>query len=207
MLQITLENTGRRFNKEWIFRKVNVQFTSAHQHAILGSNGSGKSTFLQLLSGFLIPSEGNVIYQYNGKNTEQEKVYKLLSLCSPFQELYDEFTAEETYDFHASLKPMKNNISRKTFIEILELNNIKDKPLRNYSSGMRQRVKLALAILSDTPLLLLDEPCTNLDANAIKWYQQLLQNNCDNRLVLISSNSNQDEIFSCTKRFLVEDYK
>jgi ABC-type multidrug transport system ATPase subunit len=207
VVNIALEKAGRRFNKEWIFRDVNIQFTSQDRAAIVGGNGSGKSTFLQMLSGFLMPSEGKINYQIHNQNIEGSSIFRHVSVCSPFLELYEDYTVQEHFRFHARLQKMRHNITEKHFVELLQLSNIRNKPLRNYSSGMRQRVKLALAILSDTPILMLDEPCTNLDRNATQWYQQLLTEHAEERMVLVSSNRNEDELFLCNSTFNVEDYK
>lgn len=206
-MKITLEKTGRRFNKEWIFRNVDAEFASGNRIAVVGGNGSGKSTFLQLISGFLVPSEGKINYTYQNRTIQNENVFRHLALCSPFQELYEDYTAGEMFLFHSRLKKMKNDIGEKEFLETLELQNIKNKALRNFSSGMKQRVKLALAILSDTPVLLLDEPCSNLDRNAIDWYKKLLTEYSGKRLLMVSSNKNEDEMFLCQDYFDVEHFK
>ncbi|MBX7093613.1 MAG: ABC transporter ATP-binding protein [Flavobacteriales bacterium] len=206
-MTIQLENIGRRFNKEWIFRNVDTTFQHEKCYGIIGGNGSGKSTFVQLISGFLIPSEGKIIYESENTIIPSENIFKQLSFASPFLELYDEYTAEELFAFQSSLKPMKKGIDKKSFIELLELSNIKNKALKNYSSGMRQRVKLALAILADTPLLLLDEPCTNLDRNAKEWYKNLLREHSGKRLIFVSSNSDDDEMFLCDEIMNIENYK
>lgn len=206
-MQITLNTAGRRFNKEWIFRGLSRTFNSGESIGIIGGNGSGKSTMLQVVSGFLIPSEGNITYNHETKQIDNETIYRYVSMASPFLELYEEYTASELFAFHSALKPMRDKIDAALFLETLQLENIRNKALKNYSSGMKQRVKLALAILSDTPLLLLDEPCSNLDKKAISWYQSLLLAHSENRIVLVSSNSDENELFNCTERLSVEDYK
>lgn len=207
MVSIELEKTGRRFNKEWIYRNVTIQFKTTDRTAIVGGNGSGKSTFLQMLSGFLMPSEGKIHYRIQNQTIDGSAIFRHVSVCSPFLELYEDYTVQEHFRFHARLQHMRHGLNENRFVELLQLNNIRNKPLRNYSSGMRQRVKLALAILSDTPILMLDEPCTNLDRNAIQWYQQLLTTHAEDRLLLVSSNRNEDEMFLCKSTFNVEDYK
>jgi ABC-type multidrug transport system ATPase subunit len=206
-MKIRLENTGRRFNREWIFRKITTEFNSSESIAVLGSNGSGKSTLLQLLSGFLQPSEGTIIFENENKIVPIEDVYKHISFCSPFLELYDELTAEECFRFHSDLKPMDLQNGWKEFSEILQLKNTEGKQLRFYSSGMRQRVKLALSVLTKSEILFLDEPCTNLDIHAIAWYKELLEKYKGHRLLFVSSNNQAEETFLCTKQFNISDYK
>ena len=206
-MNIQLENIGRRFNKEWIFKNIDFTFSNNNAYAILGSNGSGKSTFLQLLSGYLIPSEGQLHYKFQNQTIKQEQYYKHFSFCSPFLELYDEMTINEAFQFQAGLKPFQKGISITEFNQLLQLENTKDKAIKNFSSGMKQRVKLALAVLCDTPVLFLDEPCTNLDADAIQWYQTLVKDFKNDRLIFVSSNNQKEELFICNQEFRIEHYK
>ncbi len=105
--------------------------------------------------------------------------------------------AARLVEFFLQFKKLKDGVDVKSFSEIIELEKHNNKQLQHFSSGMRQRVKLGLAILADTPLLLLDEPVSHLDKNAILWYQKLLQNNISNRTLFVASNSQADEIFLC----------
>lgn len=199
-LEIILENIGKKFNRDWIFREINKHFANGDRYAILGGNGSGKSTFLQLLAGFLVPGSGNISWKIGGKEIEVDQVYRYVSIATPFLTLYDQFTLKENVEFFLQFKKLKDGVDVKSFSEIIELEKHNDKQLQHFSSGMRQRVKLGLAILADTPLLLLDEPVSHLDKNAILWYQQLLQNNISNRTLFVASNSQADEIFMCREK-------
>lgn len=205
-MKITLENTGKKYNKEWIFKNINLNISSPSSYVISGSNGSGKSTLLKVLSGFESPSKGQISYD-DDKQVSLEKIYEYVSYTSPYISVFEEYTIKELFSFYIKLKPLKNNISYSEFIKIIELENTKDKAIKHFSSGMKQRVKLGLAILSDTPILLLDEPTSNLDSNAILWYQNLVQNNLENRIVFVASNNQKDESFFCKNEIKIEDYK
>ncbi|MEN8927278.1 MAG: ABC transporter ATP-binding protein [Flavobacteriales bacterium] len=205
-MKISLENTGKKYNKEWIFRNLNLEINSPNSYVISGANGSGKSTLLKTISGFETPSEGKVIYQ-NEKVINAENIYKSVSYTSPYISVFEDYTIKELFSFYTKLKPLRNNVSLKEFLEIIELAKAKDKEIKNFSSGMKQRVKLGLAILSETPILLLDEPTSNLDANAIRWYQNLIQNNLEDRIVFVASNNQKDESFFCENEIKIEDYK
>ncbi|MCW3102863.1 MAG: transporter ATP-binding protein [Bacteroidetes bacterium] len=177
---------------------------------ILGSNGSGKSTLLQVIAGSMIPSEGEVLFRdpfSEKKNIPEEDAYKYVSYAAPYLELFDEFTLRESIEFQAQFKPFRKGLTTKEIISITDLEKAKDKPLKYYSSGMRQRVRLALAVLADTPLLLLDEPASNLDKKAIGWYQELVGNHAQNRMVIVASNQQEYEYPFCNKELKVEDYK
>lgn len=206
-MNIRLSDIGKRYNYEWIFRKVTTEFSSENKYVILGANGSGKSTLLQVIAGNIIPSEGSISYKKNEKEIESDHIFKHVSIASPYLELFEEFTLEESIDFHSRFKPFRNGLSAKEIIAITELERSKDKQLKYYSSGMKQRVRLALAALSDTSVLLLDEPTSNLDKKAIDWYQQLISNNAQNRLVIVASNQIEYEYPFCNKELKVEDFK
>jgi ABC-type multidrug transport system ATPase subunit len=206
-MQIQLNNIGKRYNYEWIFRKVNYHFTPGNNYVLLGANGSGKSTLLQVIAGNLIPSEGEVEFNSGDMKIETEETYKQLSYAAPYLELFEEFTLAESIEFQGQFKPYRNALNTKEIIGITGLEKSKDKQLKYYSSGMKQRVRLALAILADTPLLLLDEPGSNLDRNAIDWYQNLVKEHSQNRLIIVASNQQEYEYPFCNKELRVEDYK
>ena len=197
-MRISVTDAGKRFNREWIFRNLNLELHSNQHYAITGHNGSGKSTFLQCIAGSLYTTEGKITFTLNGKLLEPEVVYKQLSICAPYLELIEEMTPIEFLSYHASFKPLIKGWDATGIIEEIGLSKAKQKQIRYFSSGMKQRVKLAQAFFSDSPLLLLDEPCTNLDQQGIDLYKHLISSLCKNRLVLISSND-AFEYGSCTE--------
>ena len=208
-MNITLTNIGKRYNNEWIFRKVDHVFTSDNNYVILGSNGSGKSTLLQVIAGNLIPSEGEVEFKVQSSKfkIEEEDRYKHISFASPYLELFEEFTLAESIEFQAKFKPYFEGLTTEKIIALTQLEKNQNKQLKYYSSGMKQRVRLALAILSDTPLLFLDEPTSNLDKKSIDWYQQLVNDYSQNRLIIVASNQQEYEYPFCNKQINVEEYK
>jgi ABC-type multidrug transport system ATPase subunit len=205
-MQITLENIGRRFNREWIFREINYTFNGKGSYAILGSNGSGKSTLLQVLNGSLVPSAGAISYTKDGNAIEPENVFNYLSLAAPYLELIEEFTLNEMVDFHFRFKTFKPGIDKNVLNDILNLKGSQNKMIRYFSSGMKQRLKLALAFCADTPMLMLDEPTSNLDTQGIDWYLNLVEKFSANRLTIICSNQEHEYSF-CRERLSISDYK
>lgn len=202
-MEITLSKAGRRFNKEWIFRNIDYSFATAESYAVLGPNGSGKSTLMQVLSGMLSLSEGTIQYHEKGQYIEVEAVFNAIIYTAPYLELLEEFTLQEMVDFHFQFK---KPIDTTDIIQLLGFEKHRNRLIKVFSSGMKQRLKLALAFCSDTPILLLDEPCSNLDDQGIAWYQQLLQNYTANRLVIIASNQ-LHEYEWCKHRLNITDYK
>ncbi len=186
-MRITLSDAGKRFNREWIFRHFDYSFFSSNAYAITGPNGSGKSTLLQFIAGSLMPTEGKISY-YNESDIPLEQYFPLISIAAPYLETVEEMTANEFFRFHRSFKPLMPDISIQQILKRVGLQEASDKQIRYYSSGMKQRIKLAQAFFSDTPVVLLDEPTTNLDLSGIALYHELIREYCSERLVIVSSN-------------------
>lgn len=206
-MSIHLENIGKRFNREWIFRGVNHTFEFGKTYAILGSNGSGKSTLLQVAAGYARPSEGKVNLRANGIEISVETLFKSVSLATPYLGLYEELFLEELLAFHFKLKGIRNSIALNDIPAILKLDHALNRPVKQFSSGMKQRVRLGLAMLSNTPYLFLDEPTSNLDANGKQWYKTMIEAYGKNRMIVVCSNHQEEEIFFCETRLEVGDYK
>lgn len=193
-MTIELENIGKKYNSDWIFRNFNCTFLQNNSYAISGSNGSGKSTLLQIISGFIIPTEG--VVKFNNIISTTDNFGTQTSICAPYLELIEEMTAVEFFKFHLRFKPLINNFSLPQIFEIVQLTKAANKQIRYYSSGMKQRLKLAQAFFSQSSILLLDEPCSNLDKDGINLYHTLIKEFTNNRLIIICSND-EIEYFFC----------
>ncbi|RYD79635.1 MAG: ABC transporter ATP-binding protein [Sphingobacteriales bacterium] len=204
-MKIALNNVGRRFNKEWIFRKLSAEFTSGNSYAILGPNGSGKSTLLSVLTGSLTPSEGTISFS-DKQDIPIEDIYKHISLAAPYLELVETFTLKEIINFHFKFKNFALGVDANSLISVLGLEKSANKEIKYFSSGMKQRTKLALACCSDSPILFLDEPTSNLDVQGIDWYRELIEKFTKNRLTIIGSNQIQEYEF-CNEQIQIADFK
>lgn len=206
-MKIALENIGRRFNREWIFRNINYTFEQEQTYAILGANGSGKSTLLQLILGSLTPSEGKLSYIGDQNQLISiESAFPLVSLAAPYLELIEDFTLTELIDFHFRFKKIHKGFNTAEVIRLLSFEKSKNKAVKYFSSGMKQRTRLALAFCSDTPVLLLDEPTSNLDLDGVNWYYQLINHLSTGRLLVICSNQEHEYTF-CKHQLKLADYK
>jgi ABC-type multidrug transport system ATPase subunit len=205
-MNVNLENISKKFNENWIFKDVSISLTSQEKLAILGANGSGKSTLLQIIAGYVTASKGTIKYMLND-NTTVLDIYQHLSIAAPSTELIEEFTLVEYVSFYTRLKPIFDNYSPEKIAEICYLEEAKHRMIQNYSSGMKQRLKLALAILSNTPLLLLDEPTSNLDLQGIEWYRKMITEYAHEKTIIVCSNQMNDEFFFCKKHLNINDYK
>lgn len=213
-MTISLTNTGKRFNRDWIFRHITFQFSLGTAYAITGPNGSGKSTLLQVIAGALSASEGKVEYFTNTdpqhsnhrRLVSAENTHTLLSFAAPYLELIEEMTLYEFLHFHQQFKPVTPRTGIAEIIRLIGLENATRKQIRYFSSGMKQRVKLAQAIFSDVPVLLLDEPCTNLDSEGIALYHRLISDYCTNKLIIVSSNDKAEYTF-CSEYLNINRFK
>lgn len=218
-MKIVLENIGKRFNREWILRNISYEFLPGNKYSILGTNGSGKSTLLQIIAGAMSQTEGEIKYisptlkgespDPNGRNTNTplqglgakgenlQSPFRDLGLAAPYLELPEEMTWKEAVCFHGKFKKFHPALKEEDVISVSGLESSVNKEIRNFSSGMKQRARLALAILSDTPVLLLDEPATNLDESSVKWYLTLISEFAKEKLVIVCSNYNKEEYSFC----------
>ena len=198
-MEITLREASKRYGYTWIFKNLDIYLAEGTRTAILGANGSGKSTLLQVLSGAQSLSEGSITWQHGEKVLPVEKVYEHISIAAPYLELIEEFTLTELVKFHFSLKKPLFNLSADAIIDRSGLRDKSKYPLMYFSSGMKQRTKLLLALIADTPMVLLDEPLSNLDADAAVWYRQLVDDFGANRTMLVCSNHQKNEYDFCTR--------
>jgi ABC-type multidrug transport system ATPase subunit len=175
-------------------------------YTFVGPNGSGKSTLLQLLTGMTPATEGTIRYTHAEKEIDVEHWYKHLVIAAPYLELIEEFTLRELIEFHRKFKPLKNNITTPDFEDFIQLSHASGKVIRHFSSGMKQRVKLGLAFMSDVPVIFLDEPTTNLDVHGINWYLDNVIKSTEKQLVLLGSNVKQEYEF-CKNIISVSAFK
>jgi ABC-type multidrug transport system ATPase subunit len=206
MMNIKLTNLGKRYNREWIFRNLNFQFDINRHYAITGPNGSGKSTLLQVIAGSALYNEGKIEYHCLDKPVEPEKIFKNISFAAPYLDLVEEMTLHEFLNFHQKMKSWISPFDTRQIILLSGLEKSAHKQIRYFSSGMKQRVKLAQAIFSNVPAVLLDEPTTNLDEEGIELYTTLVENFCKDRLVIVSSNDKSEYSF-CEERIDMLNYK
>ncbi len=205
-MQIRLEEIGKRFHKEWIFRNVDLLFKDTGKYALIGNNGSGKSTLLQLISSIGIPTEGTINYQSELLTIDTEHIIDYFSFCAPYQELPEELTGKELFDFHFNFRKKALDFDSKSFFNLIQLEKQENKQVKYFSSGMKQRMRLGLCILSKADVYFLDEPTTNLDKNGMDWYSQLLTRYLTDKLLIISSNI-ENEYSICDTIINITDFK
>lgn len=205
-LEIKLQQIGKRYRFDWIFRRLDYTFCAGEAYAILGANGSGKSTLLKVLAGHLSPTKGRIEFVNLGRVVAADEVYRQVSYAAPYIELIEEFTLREQLVFHQRFQPLQPGLDTATLLDILQLKNATNKEIRFFSSGMKQRLKLVLAACAATSVLLLDEPTTNLDEQGMRWYLDLMERFAKNRLVVVASNVPLDYQF-CAHQINIQHFK
>lgn len=191
-LAITVQDLSKRFNREWIFRRLNYEFSSGKKYAITGPNGSGKSTLLQVLWGQVPQSSGLLEYRKGTTQIPMEEIFRCVAIATPYMDLIDEFTLDEMLNFHFKLRKLRSGFTLQDLPGLMYLEEARDKQLINFSSGMKQRLKLAMAFYTDADVFFLDEPGTNLDIKAFAWYLSELAKLPEKAIVVIASNNPEE---------------
>jgi heme exporter protein A len=189
MISVELRGVGKSFNRRPIFADVNAVVREGCALAITGANGSGKSTLLRLICGLLVPSRGVVEITVDGHKHYPTDVRNCFGLVAPDVSLYGELTALENMGFFARVRglPARND----EFAALLARLGLADRghdEVRTYSSGMRHRLKYACALLHHPPILLLDEPSTNLDEEGIAIVYQVIAEQKQRGILVFATN-------------------
>ncbi len=206
MISLVLDNAGKKFSREWIFRGLSYEFKTGNPVAITGPNGSGKSTLIKAIAGTLPLNEGSVAYTRNQQPVPEENWYTLTGISAPYLELIEEFTLSESIDFHIRFRPFTEGMSKAEFMARLGLEKHSDKYIRDFSSGMKQKLKLGFAFFTRNEVLILDEPTANIDSHGFEWYKTEVQKLVAERVVIISSNEPREYTF-CTEQLFIPDFK
>tara|TARA_B100001113_G_C20963240_1_gene558351 strand:- start:231 stop:863 length:633 start_codon:yes stop_codon:yes gene_type:complete len=192
-MRITLNKVGKRFNKEWIIKNLSLDIPSQSSLSITGANGSGKSTLIKLISAYMEPTSGNVQYFKNEKKWPIESIPYTVGLATPYLNLIEEFSLKEHLEFHFKFR--KTPLTIDEIIKKLNFQFSIDKKIKDFSSGMKQRLKLALAIYGENQLIVLDEPTSNLDQEGIEWYRSEIQQKMGTCTIIVASNQPQEYDF------------
>lgn len=208
-MTITAAQIGKKYRREWIFRGVDLTLAAGNSYTFVGPNGSGKSTLLQVLAGMQPASAGTLTYlEADEKALDEEDWYRHIVLAAPYLELIEELTLNELLTFHIQFKPLRAGIDPAMLMERMHLSHARNKEIRFFSSGMKQRVKLGLALFSDARIVLLDEPTANLDRQGASWYLDTVSELLTRPDTLLLIGSNQpDEYTFCPNVIDVTQWK
>lgn len=200
-MEILVQNLSKKFRQEFVIQSFSYTFLAGKSYAITGPNGSGKSTLLQLIAQFTLPNKGTV----EMVGIEAELAYSQITYAAPYVELIEEYTLTEHLDILVKNNYLPSSITLEILEKFIDLQPGRFKLIKNYSSGMRQKIKLGFALLSERPVLLLDEPTTNFDEQAKNWFFDRLEQQ-RNKLIIIASNEAR-EIEFCKEKIAIQDFK
>ena len=206
-MNITCTDIGKKYQGQWIFSNITFDFVENSKTAIIGFNGSGKSTLLSILSGYTTPSKGEIKHRINNSEISKDEIFNHLSIGSPYIDVPEELSPAELIKTFSPFKPFIENLNEIEILELLRLSKEAEKPIKYFSSGMKQRLKIGLAILADVPLLLLDEPLSNLDKEGVQWFDELMQRYISKKTVIIASNTIEEEIKFCKSIIDISNFK
>jgi ABC-type multidrug transport system ATPase subunit len=187
---IEAKNLGKRFARDWVIKDFNQKFEGPNIYAITGPNGSGKSTLLKMLAQFSIPTKGTCDWVNESSIVTEEERYKLMSVAAPYMELVEDLTLNEFLDFHNQFRKFDQDYDKSHFLNETRLEKSKNKLIKDFSSGMKQRIKLGLCFYCKSEVVFIDEGTTNLDRQGIEWYFESLKKL--GKLVILFSNQ-EDE--------------
>jgi len=202
-----IENLVKYFGRRLVFNGINASFKSKNIYGVAGPNGSGKSTFVKIIANLISPTRGIVTHKYEDKIIINEELHNYIGFVSPYLFLYDEFTAEENLIYFSKIRGISFDRKYSDFL-LSELNLIdrKNDLVRSYSSGMKQRLKFIFALLHKPPLIILDEPTSNLDNIGKEKVYELISKEGEKNLVIIASNE-LDDLKLCSQVLNLEDFK
>lgn len=192
-VRLQLENIRKSFSRRIIFDKIELDLTNGDSIAITGINGSGKSTLVKIMAGILSPTRGLVTLSVNGKELKLERYHNHIGFVAPYIHMYDEFSAYENLRFFAHIRGLKFD---KQYVDHLlhriVLYERRNDAVRTYSSGMKQRLKYAFALLHKPEILLFDEPRANLDRHGIATVYSIMEEHKSGGILILATNDQED---------------
>lgn len=202
-MEVYLQNLSKSFEGKWVFRDLSYSFNTGGFYAITGPNGSGKSTLLKIIAGYLTPTKGSIDFYEANNSIPSESLFRYLSLAAPFCEFPEELTFPELITFYQNFKALSPGVSQSRLIDLFSYQKKISLPLSQYSSGMLQRTKILLALASDTPLIILDEPTSFLDLQGKEWFKELLGTfRTPEKLIVMATNMEEERQLAEKECFL-----
>jgi heme exporter protein A len=189
MYSVAASALGKRFGDRRVFREVSLSVQTGQSLAIVGRNGSGKTTLLSILLGTVRPTRGEVLYKCDDSPLDETQIRATASLVAPYLNLYDQLTGEENLTFFATLSGV--SLTGKEYDALLARVGLERRGVdrvSGYSSGMKQRLKYAVALLKDPAYLFLDEPSANLDAEGKRIVEELMAERREKSVIVIATN-------------------
>jgi len=204
-MKIEAVNLTKKYNNQLVFKDVNFVFNSGEKIAIIGNNGSGKTTFLKTLSGITIPSSGKIYY--NDGKIKKEEIGTKISYSAPYASLIEQYTLNDFLSFYCKFRKILDKHSLDLILKKANFIKVKNKSISSFSTGMKQKLKLIIAFLTNSNVIFLDEPCSNLDEKGIHFYHYLLNKYSSKRTLIIGSNDIEKELKKHNSIIDISKYK
>lgn len=204
MITLEARGIGKTFQRRAIFREVSFGLAAGGSMAVTGRNGAGKSTLVKIVAGLLAPTRGETLLAEDGRPVPPAERFSRFGLVAPYLQLYDEFTGWENLDVARRIRGLRIPDERLgALLDRVSLGGREGDPVRTYSSGMKQRLKYAFALLHEPPVLLLDEPSSNLDAEGIRTVYAIMEEQKERGGILIVATNDADDLVHCAGRIAV----
>jgi heme exporter protein A len=208
MPSLVVEQVGHRYGSLLLFRRLSFTLRSGESLAVTGANGAGKSTLLRILAGVLAPKAGTVTLTVDGDPIGDEEHPLRAGLVAPALGLYGALTARENVAFLAEARRLGDAAARiESVLGRVGIADRADDPVSTFSSGMRQRVKYAAALLADPPLLLLDEPAANLDAPGREMVSSVVDEQLAQGGMVVVATNRADEAERHARSLRIEEHR
>lgn len=205
---LTCEGLTKSFSGKDVFKNLSFKISSEQSLSVTGKNGSGKSTLIKIISNLIRESSGKISILKNNIDLPREGWFNNIGLVSAYLNLYDELTGFENLNFFFKLKSSDSKTCSDKIISCLRDVNLyenRNKLVKHYSSGMKQRLKIAFAIMNEPQILLMDEPKTNLDKFGIDVLHKIASEQKQKGILIIATNDDDDRDL-CDATINMENY-
>ena len=167
---LTTKELGKNFKNKHVLNQINIHVPEGKIYCIMGPNGAGKSTLLKMISGIEKPTEGDI--NFKGENWKREDLKTIGSLIEE-PGLFDNLTVEDNIKLKLKLHHVENK-DQEQILNTLGFGDHNQEKVKGFSTGMRQRLGIALAFMGNPDLVVLDEPTNGLDTFGIHELRELL---------------------------------
>ena len=187
--QIKANNISKSFNNKSIFKNIDFELKSGQSLVITGHNGSGKTTLVRIISGLISPTNGTINFYQQSRKIDNKNHYELIGFVGPYLQMYNVLTAWENLIFFSRIRHKKPDTKKlKELMKNLGLANRELDQVKSYSSGMLQRLKYVVALLHEPPVLILDEPTSNLDEEGCQIVYEIMEKQRKNKILILATN-------------------
>jgi len=204
---IKLENVSKKYGEFYAVKKLNFEIKEGEIVGFLGRNGAGKSTTMNMITGFIEPTEGKITIGGYNVDTKPKKVKSLIGYMPEGVPLYTDLTVKEFVSYMADLKLVKRKdrkVAVQKAINDTGLDKVQNKLVRSLSRGFKQRVSMAGAIVGEPKILILDEPTVGLDPEQVVEIRELIKSFGKDHTVILSSHILSEVSQICQKVIIID---